>query len=516
MPEAVQLGDFLLDPADLPTLPAIATELLSIAEWEEIDVRKLSDLIGHDPSLASRILHVVNSSFYGFPRKIGTLSQAIVALGIQATRSLALTYSVLSLAPRGRTEACDYGPFWSRALSVAMAARELARAAEIRAEEEAFLGGLLQDLGMIALQQKLGDRYAELQERFEPGTPLQIEAERRELGTDHAVVGKHLLETWQFPPELVEPVFHHHGPAPDPPLEPDLQRMCGLQAVAGAFGGTLFAGNRRNELLPAALERARKGLGLSADAVEEALRRADAAVQESAPLFDIAPAQGESFAGLFDKAARMVTRMVGEREILIRRLEAAGEDALKLSEQLRVANNQLLDEARRDPLTGLANRRALREHLDRELERHVRYEAPLTVLFTDVDGFKLVNDSWGHDCGDAVLRHVAQVLKEGVRQGDLVSRYGGEEFVMVLSNAPEAVGARVAERVRMLVEEKGEIEGCPAPVTLSIGLATWTPKEPFVTGEQLIARADGAMYEAKRSGKNRVCPSPCASEEASG
>ncbi len=156
-----------------------------------------------------------------------------------------------------------------------------------------------------------------------------------------------------------------------------------------------------------------------------------------------------------------------------------------------------------DGLTQLHNRRYLLEFLDRELARARRHVRPLSVLLFDIDKFKSVNDTYGHLCGDAVLRELSNRLKPTIRREDLLTRYGGEEFCVVLveTDHPQAMGA--GERVRRTVEgQPFEFEGEFLPVTVSVGAAAADSEHE--TPEELLQAADAKLYQAKRTGRNKV------------
>jgi diguanylate cyclase (GGDEF)-like protein len=175
------------------------------------------------------------------------------------------------------------------------------------------------------------------------------------------------------------------------------------------------------------------------------------------------------------------------------------------TEELADANRRLEQLSITDPLTGLANRRRLTETLEAEWRRAVRPKTPVAVAMIDIDHFKLYNDHYGHPAGDECLRRVAAVLRQHVRDTDLVARYGGEEFAFVLPNTDVAGSSDVAERVRAAVEAMREPHARAERgyVTLSIGTAAAVPSpdEPVQT---LIDAADAQLYEAKRAGRNRV------------
>lgn len=187
-----------------------------------------------------------------------------------------------------------------------------------------------------------------------------------------------------------------------------------------------------------------------------------------------------------------------------------GRLVVALAEQVALAlANLRLREALRsqsvvDPLTGLFNRRYLENVLERECRRAVRAGRPLTVLMLDVDHFKNVNDTWGHDAGDLVLRELAGVLRAHFRGDDIACRYGGEEFVVLLSDStPDAAYAR-AEQLRQMIHSLSiqYRQQSVGLLTVSIGVAALP--DHGTTPEELVSAADRALYEAKTSGRDRV------------
>ncbi len=176
----------------------------------------------------------------------------------------------------------------------------------------------------------------------------------------------------------------------------------------------------------------------------------------------------------------------------------------RYNEELRSSVAQTIELAITDGLTGLHNRRYLDSHLQTLFERAATRGRPLSVMITDIDRFKSVNDTRGHAAGDEVLREFARRIRKNVRGIDLACRYGGEEFVIVMPETEQAVAETVAERIRRAIETTPfeAPGGLPMAVTVSIGVAALLPGADTV--HTMMARADKALYEAKSGGRNRV------------
>ena len=195
----------------------------------------------------------------------------------------------------------------------------------------------------------------------------------------------------------------------------------------------------------------------------------------------------------------LVVSMPGDEAVYLEGFISDITDRKQTEMSLREANRTIGRLMREDPLTGLANRRALEENLPRAVSFARRWKHPLSVVMADLDHFKTVNDRYGHLAGDQVLVSFSQLLKNACRVEDIVARFGGEEFVLLLPNTSLQQAAKLAERLRLDTTEA--TMPIPVPITSSFGVTCF---EAYDTEDSLIARADRALYQAKANGRNCV------------
>lgn len=270
----------------------------------------------------------------------------------------------------------------------------------------------------------------------------------------------------------------------------NLGRYIGLGKVVAAIGNLIFVGTAAFTLIVAFLawRRGSRAAGwfLIAWGLLEAFTIATAARLLAA---DTDGAEGLLYYGL---PLSMVT--------------AAIFVALGVADRLREQRVALTDAERRaqtDPLTGVLNRRSLVERLDAACSRARARGLPISLLFIDLDHFKAINDTFGHAAGDACLAAIVGPIQAELRQSDVVGRFGGEEFVVILSSADAAAAIPIAERILERVAH-ARVEGFGEPIALTCSIGVAASDTLGVWGEHLIARADAAVYAAKRLGRNRV------------
>lgn len=481
---------------DLPSLSGVALQIVEMGRDPDVDVGALASTLAHDPALTSKILRVANSPLYSQRRRCENLRQAVMLLGLNATLTLALSFS-LADSLRGATAGTEIvDRVWRRSLLAATAARLVGQAQGLESVEELFLAGLLQDIGILAFRAALPERYRVLLRESADHDDLAAR-ERDALGSDHAEAGAWLMRQWGLPDYLPLAAGGSHRPAAArAPAE--LRQFLACIAVSGPVADYML---QPEEAAMASLAgNASTWLDMDDDAVVDLVARLAETIPEVESLFEFSILEPHQAAALKDQA----------REVLATRnlqlLQEATEYRREAAEYKRL-HSELQEQVGRDPLTGLYNRGHLDACLEQEF-RNARVEGwPLSIGFLDLDHFKVINDRHGHQAGDAILVEVAALLRRQVRGEDVVVRYGGEEFVILLPGTPVADGVQVFERIRRAMGERkfGLPDGGSMTVTVSIGVAgQGVDGDGFEDTDHLLRAADRALYLAKQSGRDRV------------
>lgn len=484
--------------ASLPSPPAVAMQVIELANRADVNAQDLKAVIEKDPALTSKVLRVVNSAIYAPYRQVETLSQAIVIMGFNATVSLALSFSLVSALQKQQGKGLDYTHYWRRTFLSATTARILAEQCGEVALEEVFLAGLLQDIGMQAIDKVYPEVYDELDdEQYQQDRLLVYESERLEV--DHAEVGGWLLRNWQLPDRTALAVEASHNPLLVRNTS-ELGTFVRCVALSGLVAD-IFINKDESRPYEELFHLASHYLKMDHEQLDAVLARTSELIPEIELLFNTRLTDAISPLTILEQARQALL----ERNLVA--LRDAG-DSESPSRMLKKKAQELEYLKNRDELTGLHNRGFAEVYLAEAFADAKESGVPISLAFADLDNFKRVNDQYGHDVGDLVLREAASILADSVRAGDIVARYGGEEFVVLLPGAEGESANRVCERIVSAFSQRvfNVAEDKELSVTVSIGVVTQDAASDFADVDAFVEAADSAMYTAKLHGRNQVLP----------
>ena len=400
--------------------------LLELYNQEDVDVSAISQVIGADPVLTAKLIAYCNSPILGRANQTTSLKQAIVAAGMRATRIIGLSFSLMQNGGKN-SAGFDFDRFWNQSLATAVAARSLSIHVGLAADE-AFLMGLVLNIGSMAIAVTFPDEYGELSRKAcELGRPI-VDLEQEQLAVNRYTIGKLLLEKWNFPSKLAAPIGDYGDPAGESNLYSNVFRL------AEQISALVFEKELNIDQIQTARNFAKSNLKIGEDAFDQLFDQIVPKWSEYAQLLDYDFAQTVTIKDLENQARQQIANFS---------LNIAVENA-----EIQRENRELKTKAFVDGLTGLKNRRAYETEAVVELERCQQQRKLFVLMVVDIDHFKSVNDTYGHAAGDQVLAQVGQILRDDIRRKDSVFRIGGEEFVVILPDCMPQYADSAAERLR--------------------------------------------------------------------
>ncbi|MFP8968509.1 diguanylate cyclase [Pokkaliibacter sp. CJK22405] len=477
----------------LPSLPTVAIQLVDAAGQPDLDPDDIETIISKDPALAAKVIRVANSPLYGQLHKTQNLSQAIIKLGLHSVITLSLSFSIIqNLRPSDGSRLLE---LWKRSFIASIVARLIGQLHHLPNVEDLFLAALLQDIGILAFDAVDSEYLGMLQETKTHQDILRLE--RQIFNTDHTEVGHWLLKRWNFPELLCDSVQF----SDDLTITDDDEDKCKFMSVialSGRIADIWLHPSVRQASFTAMI------------ANQKLVQLSDEQFQS---IIDFITTQMEGFGTLFDlklfnsQQAEQIQETASEvlaiRNLtLLREIRREKEKIEVLEEEKR----ELEEQVKRDPLTGLYNRRYLDQIIALEFNEAVLRNWSLTAFFIDLDNFKEINDNYGHTSGDDVLKCVARYLEKQLRRSDIVCRYGGEEFLILLPDTSLDNAQRLAERLHEGIGllPCSSVDGNQIRISTSIGVACHDKNHVFEDAQALTTAADKMLYKAKHAGRNRI------------
>ena len=484
----------------LPSLPDVAIRLIEVSADPTTSIRDITSVVRADPGMTTRIIKAVNSPYFGLGTEVSSIESAVPLLGTSTVVSLALSFSLVQ-----ENHTNQHKSIWSQSLLTAVTAEYLARQEGSSSPGNFFLAGLISDIGILAMLGAFGDEYESILDNARQTSSILCELESEVLGFTHVDIGVDLSTIWSLPDSVIKAIRYHHENVDTIDLlrdEPDYDLIKTNRFAASVCDYLTF--EQKDDVRAQLQEIGRHYFGFDDQKLDELLFEVRRRTDEAATLMSIdtrdLPHPTELLVAANARLADIISR-----------------DQMAMS-QLATNHAQLKEQAVRDSLTGVHNRLAFDDRYSTTVRRCIASGGDVGVFFCDIDHFKTLNDTYGHAFGDKVLRRVAKTLEASVRDTDFVARYGGEEFVILALQIDKETFEMIGERLRANVESiVAKFEGACVPVTVSIGgcFATCKAARELVrhVDEELLTRADEAMYRCKRNGRN--CTEICLLDSAS-
>ncbi len=499
------LLQIILKSDELPTLPTVASQLITLTAQEDTTLADISELVSKDIALSAKILKVSNSAFYSFPQQIGSIKQAVSILGMNAVRSLVLSFSFLTMKAGKIKSRFDFEKFWEKSLSSAVTARLILEKVKGFDIEEVFVSGLLQNLGELILARSFPEEYDKVLRAVEDDQHDTLTAEETVFGMNHTEVGAEVARSWGFPEILLTPLQYHHKPGEYSGKNSTIRATVCAVYLSDLLMNILYS-DKPEVYHQQFRKEAGKLLGLTAEDIESILDQVHIKIKEAGIYFNLKIKPPQSVQEILQEANIRLSLINLNYDQMNKQLIQTKIHLENLTRELEEKNKKLADLANIDGLTGVYNHRFFQNVLEQESKRAARNNSSLALLLVDIDHFKKVNDTYGHQVGDFILAQFCKTLQDNIRQYDVLARYGGEEFVIVLPETGVADALVVGEKLRAIIESTVFADNREKyQVTASFGLAGSTPAtDDNFTKSALISQADQALYEAKEKGRNRV------------
>lgn len=490
--DAVLLEEVLSCPS-LPSLPAVAVRVIELTSDKNVSLKELSSTIQNDQGLAAKVLRTVNSSYYGLRTRCATIEKALVMLGLAPVKALTLGFSLVSSIEPHRPDGFDYTQYWRRGLYTAVGARIISEIVRGQFADEAFLGGLLQDVGVVAMYRALGDEYLKVMQRCEGDHRQLAKHELAAFDIQHADVGAMLAQRWRLPSELVLPVRYHERPTAAPKECSEIVRAVGL-------------GNLLHDALtdpePAAsirrlYERAEQWFNLTPSTMDDALRKTAEAARELSTLFKLDTGDAVDADAILRRADHALAS-----------ISPVADPTLESDEGLAAL---LVDGDKTDPITGVLGRSGFETALRWAFQQSERDNSALSLVEVWIDTRTGANARRTAPWRDGVLIGMANLLRKHFSpSGGAVCRLSDELFCIVVPGMSQRAAVRssedIAHDVSRLSQSWGTAEHAPTPLGVSIGVATRAPDQHVAlqTPQALVAAAAKALHASRTAGGNCV------------
>lgn len=497
--QIVEIVEVLHQGGEIPTLAPVMRKVVTLGKKASVPDQEFIDLVKYDTALTVRLLRAAND-----PELYNTttlnLLEAADRVGSKTLRSIVVSTGFVDKSDNEELfDACKW--FWDRQLFNMAGSEVFARIADPRSGISYSSLGILLDIGVIFLLYHFPVQYLPVFETWRTSGGNLTEYETERFGFNHTVVGQAIVRNWNLGTLLESSIRH---PYVSIPVDTNVSAVV-LDMVHTTTG--FFFENRFVKKIKELGDTIQRKLSIDNDQMLDILQQISMCADLAGLEVSHGPGSKIAYVDLIKSLNIELSRANLTYDQMVRELQIAKDKAESLSEKLQTDNEKLRESSNYDPLTKTYNRRYFGEFLTWNFSRAQRYKNTLGCMMVDIDFFKKVNDNYGHLTGDHVLQSVAVILKESMRTTDIVARFGGEEFIILLPETREDAITQTAQRILdSVAAKKYKHNDNEFIVTVSIGYVAYniTNRSDIKKSDDLIRIADEYMYRAKQNGRNRV------------
>tara|TARA_R110002073_G_scaffold1715_3_gene12416 strand:+ start:172372 stop:173895 length:1524 start_codon:yes stop_codon:yes gene_type:complete len=478
----------ILNCPSLPSLPAVAIRVLELTSDPDVKMDELAKEIQFDQGISAKILRTVNSSFYGLRKRCSSIEHALVMLGLGPVKSLVLGFSLVSITEGKDSDGFNYLEYWERGLTTAVAAKYAAEMVNNKKIcDEAFLSGLFQDIGMIAMHRAIGPEYLRIIEQTEGDHAKLAKFELDSLEIQHTTVSALLCESWKIPHEIVIPVRYHDHPTACPQEFSQTTRCVGFGNMIHA----VLSAENPTEQLRRTYSKGSSWLGLNESQIDELIKKSGETAKELGNLFSIDVGSIPNPDEVLAKADRQLIEMSKNQQI-------EGYAAKQFAELVQADDDS-------DPITGAMGREGFTVAVREAFHQSHSGQFSLSIVQMLINGFEELGKSVGESAQDEVIIGVSVLLRRQFEHmGGIVCRLSDSIFAVVLPSVNRAEATQGAQaccdefskRVSGWIPETEGIEGL---IQVAIGVASVDDESRMImkTPELLVQASGRAVVAAK-------------------
>jgi HD-like signal output (HDOD) protein/GGDEF domain-containing protein len=525
------LDYFVRTARDLYSLPAVAIEVLELTSLPRIDTRALKAAIEKDPALTTKVLRVVNSSLFGLSREVRDLNQALALLGTKPLKLLVLGFSLPPALLTG-LESRVLGRYWRLALTKAVAARELSEMLWRQPGDDAFIAGLLHDVGLLVLAQRLGESYTGFVDRADAQGIELGPLERSAVGFEHTDLSAALLAHWKFAPSLVEAVRQATHPEKPPSDDAATRQLTAVLRLACDITQLVINGD--SSRLSKTLEQATTPRPLTAERLQAIAATLTAKVAQLADGLSVELPPGRDYQSvlttahlaLADVAEQAALELFQQTRSMATETSNAWDETRRLAQTVANMGSDttiLCSDAPREldrtskafelkfetPGSSKPSERpsdydpAILGRLSAALGHCRQHRAPLSFLLVEIDHYEDLVFCCGPDAAARLARHVEDLCEASDLPGSACLPAGEARFAVVLPRCDRDQAVDLGDEL-VHGAQRGAWLAEPTPVTLSVGVATVPIVPRNFNGEQLVQAAERCLGTARLAGGNSL------------